>query len=175
LFSSPQNWWARLRFAHPHMGVLSQGFSTGLSEVGVVRGRRAEPCVAQRDDRVPGKDWLPKFSAVHCITSYPVGLVWSGPTFRMLAARSPEDETHLQNGCLFGPWVARSSSIPRGLRPSAAPVRWFCSMPSSLPPQVRARWRGSATAPRSACARAPRWRCAWPACRHWRCGWRTSG
>ncbi|WP_211415041.1 hypothetical protein, partial [Bradyrhizobium iriomotense] len=70
-------------------GFLSQGFSIGLGEVGEVRGRRAEPCEAQRDDRVPGKDWLPKIYAAHCITSYPVGLVWSGPTFRMLAVRKP--------------------------------------------------------------------------------------
>ena len=63
-----------------------------------MEGRRAEPCVAQRADRTPGKDWLPKIAAVHSITSYPVGSL-SEPIFRMHAARKPmKDETHLRNG-----------------------------------------------------------------------------
>ena len=79
-------------------GFVSQGCSPGLGSVLMVGGRRAEPCVAQRDDRAPGEDWLPKISAAHCITSYPVGSLRSVPTFRMLAARKPgQDETHLQN------------------------------------------------------------------------------
>jgi hypothetical protein len=91
-------------FAHPHMGIFeSRLFRFGLSEVGWCEGGARSPRVAQRDDRVPGEDRLPKIYAAHCITSYPVGLVWSGPTFRMLAARSPEDETHLQNGCFARP------------------------------------------------------------------------
>jgi hypothetical protein len=63
-----------------------------------MEGRRAEPCVAQRADRAPGKDWLSKVAAVHSITSYPVGPT-SEPTFRMHAAKKAnEDETHLRNG-----------------------------------------------------------------------------
>lgn len=56
------------------------------------RRRRAEPCVAQRDDAaavVMRKDWLPASAVAHSITSYPVGPLGPQPTFRMLAARKP--------------------------------------------------------------------------------------
>src|SRR5215831_4080610 len=96
-------------------GLVSQGFRTGLGWIFAVKGRRAEPCVAQRADRAPSVDWLPRIAAAHCITSYPVG---------------PLIRTHIPHACgeeamrmrpiyapaWFGPWVARSSSILRGAR-----------------------------------------------------------
>src|ERR1700716_3370799 len=82
---------------------------------GTMEGRRAEPCVAQRADRTPGKDWLPKIAAVHSITSYPVGSM-SEPIFRMHAARKPMRMRPIYETALVGPWVARSSSILYGAR-----------------------------------------------------------
>src|SRR5882757_9260957 len=82
-----------------------------------MEGRRAEPCVAQRADRAPGKDWLPKIAAVHSITSYPVGSL-SEPIFRMHAARKPMRMRPIYETALVGPWVARSSSILHGARRS---------------------------------------------------------
>src|ERR1700750_2782386 len=82
-----------------------------------MEGRRAEPCVAQRADRAPGKDRLPKIAAVHSITSYPVGAT-SEPTFRMHAARKPMRMRPIYETALVGPWVARSSSILHGARQS---------------------------------------------------------
>jgi hypothetical protein len=85
-----------------------------------VEGRRAEPCVAQRADRAPGKDWLPKIAAVHSITSYPVGSL-SEPIFRMHAARKPmKDETHLRNG--IG-WPLGGTVIIHPVRSAAEPRR----------------------------------------------------
>jgi len=55
-------------------GLLSQAaVKFGLVAEARRARRRAEPCVAQRDDRAPGEDWLPTIAATHCITSYPVG------------------------------------------------------------------------------------------------------
>jgi hypothetical protein len=65
-------------------GFVSQGLRTGVDWVLAVRGRRAEPCVAQRADRAPGEDWLPKIAAARCITSYPVG---------------PNVRTHIPHAC----------------------------------------------------------------------------
>jgi hypothetical protein len=49
------------------------------------------------------------------------------PHSACLRRGSHEDETHLQNGCLLSPRVARSSSILHGAwRRVAAPVRWYC-------------------------------------------------
>ena len=82
-----------------------------------MEGRRAEPCVAQRADWAPGKDWLLKIAAVHSITSYPVGPM-SEPTFRMHAASKPMRMRPIYETALVGPWVARSSSILHGARQS---------------------------------------------------------
>ena len=88
-----------------------------------MEGRRAEPCVAQRADRAPGKDWLGKVAAVHSITSYPVGPL-SEPTFRMHAAKKPmKDETHLRNG--IG-WPLGGTVIIHSLRSAAEPLRRLC-------------------------------------------------
>src|SRR4051795_13366015 len=116
-------------------------------------GRRAEPCVAQRADRAPGKDWLPKIAAVHSITSYPVGSV-SEPIFRMHAARKPiKDETHLRNG--IG-WPLGGTVIihPAGDAAAAAAPASRGVMPSWSLLREPVRWRDSATAPRSVCAPA---------------------
>src|ERR1051325_8866903 len=125
-----------------------------------MEGRRAEPCVAQRADRAPGKDWLLKIAGVHSITSYPVG-PGSEPTFRMHAARKPTRMRPIYETALVGPWVARSSSIlcgarrqPGGERETAARPPLACACPPA---------RGEVG------GRPP------PACRHWRCGCRTSG
>src|SRR5262249_12658755 len=122
-------------------GFVSQGSCAGLSWSFAVEGRRAEPCVAQRDDRAPGEDWLPTIAAPHCITSYPVGSYDPYPHSACLRRGSHQDETHLQNG-LVGPWVARSSSILRGCGLSREPpvrgsVYAFIAAPSGTSPVVR--------------------------------------
>src|SRR5947199_6798262 len=88
-----------------------------------MEGRRAEPCVAQRADRAPGKDWLREIAAVHSITSYPVGSV-SEPIFRMHAAKKPMRMRPIYETALVGPWVARSSSILCGARRQPRRRRW---------------------------------------------------
>src|SRR3978361_501608 len=107
-----------------------------------MEGRRAEPCVAQRADRAPGKDWLPKIAAVHSITSYPVGSL-SEPIFRMHAARKPMRMRPIYETALVGPWVARSSSVLCGGAATAAGpalrVRCYAFMiaPAGTSPVVR--------------------------------------
>src|SRR3954452_9962051 len=101
-----------------------------------MEGRRAEPCVAQRADRAPGKDWLPKVAAVHSITSYPVGSL-SEPIFRMHAARKPiKDETHLRNG--IG-WPLGGTVIIHPARRGRLRVRCYAFMvaPAGTRPVVR--------------------------------------
>src|ERR1700755_3202542 len=105
-----------------------------------MEGRRAEPCVAQRVDRAPGKDWLREIAAVHSMTSYPVGPL-SEPTFRMHAAKKPMRMRPIYETALVGPWVARSSSILCGAR--RQPQRRLCVfgvMPSWLRQPEQARW-----------------------------------
>ena len=75
-------------------------------------------------------DWLPKIAAAHCITSYPVGPSVHAHIPHACGEGDHEDETHLRNGCLFGPWVARSSSIPHWPRRRAAAPAWLGVMPS---------------------------------------------
>ena len=72
-------------------GVKQAEGGLGLVLEGSAKRRRAEPCVAQRAAAVGAlRDWLPAiYAATHCITSYPVGPLWSVPTCRMLAARKP--------------------------------------------------------------------------------------
>src|SRR5262249_42097450 len=112
-------------------GFVSQGSWTGVGQFFAVRGRRAEPCVAQRDDRAPGEDWLPTSAATHCITSYPVGSCDPYPHSACLRRGSHEDETHLQNGLylpLGGTVIIHPCRGPR-LKPRAAPgceVRFLC-------------------------------------------------
>ena len=107
-----------------------------------MEGRRAEPCVAQRADRAPGKDWLAKVAAVHSITSYPVGRT-SEPTFRMHAAKQAnEDETHLRNGIWLAPgWHGHHPSCAeRGERRGAGFACWcyaFKVAPAGTSPVVR--------------------------------------
>src|SRR5215468_326507 len=132
-------WWARFALPTLIWGLVSQGFRTGLGWIFAVKGRRAEPCVAQRADRAPSVDWLPRIAAAHCITSYPVG---------------PLIRTHIPHACgeeamrmrpiyapaWFGPWVARSSSILQGSAAYAvARPREFGFMLSWLRPQELAR------------------------------------
>src|ERR1051326_2997788 len=65
--------------AHPHMGHGCQAPESAGSDREILLGaaparRRAEPCVAQRDDAVERhRDGLPDAAVVHSITSYPVG------------------------------------------------------------------------------------------------------
>src|SRR3954447_3955995 len=106
-------------------------------------GRRAEPCVAQRAARAPGKDWLRKIAAVHSITSYPVGSL-SEPIFRMHAARKPiKDETHLRNGIGWplGGTVIIHPCAERGGQPRRrlSRVRYYAFMvaPAGTRPVVR--------------------------------------
>src|SRR4051794_9417322 len=108
----------------------------------MVRGRRAEPCVAQRADRAPGEDWLPKSFAAHCITSYPVGLLDPYPPSACLrrgslARMRPIYETTFE---ALG-WHGHPSSIPtrRGeaATPSEVSVYAFMVACSGIKPVVR--------------------------------------
>src|SRR4030095_4150494 len=101
-----------LRFAHPHMGICESSPLTGLSWVwqGARAAREAMRSAARRPACVLGLASEDCCSSLHhLISGWTVG---PDPHSACLRRGSHEDETHLRNGCLFGPWVARSSSIP---------------------------------------------------------------
>jgi hypothetical protein len=107
-------------------GLERQASPTGLGWIWQVRGRRAEPCVAQRVDRAPSEDWLPKFAADHCITSYPVGPMVRTPIPHACGEEACEDETLLRSGLV---WPLGGTVIihpGRGAAELAAPGTWLC-------------------------------------------------
>ena len=109
-----------LRFAHPHMGICESSPLTGLGWVwqGGRAARGATQSAARRPACVLGLASEDCCSSLHhLISGWTVG---PDPHSACLRRGSHEDETHLRNGCLFGPWVARSSSIPHWPRRRAA-------------------------------------------------------
>src|SRR5579864_8166335 len=104
------------RFCPPsYVAPLSQALRLAWA-LGARRARRrAEPCVAQRADAVDEHwDWLPAIdAAVHRITSYSVGPLVRTQIPHACGEEAMRMRPIYSNGCVFGPRVARSSSIPR--------------------------------------------------------------
>ena len=102
-------WWARRKcaFAHPHMGICESSPLTSLGWVwqGARAAREAMRSAARRPACVLGLASEDCCSSLHhLISGWTVG---PDPHSAYLRRGSHEDETHLRNGCLFGPWVAR--------------------------------------------------------------------
>ena len=106
-----------LRFAHPHMGncesrpLMGLGLGLGRCEGGArSHAKRSAPTVFRA--RTGFRRFMQQLTASPHIRSDRCPY----PHSACLRRGSHEDETHLQNGCLLGPRVARSSSIPHGPR-----------------------------------------------------------
>jgi hypothetical protein len=156
-------------------GFASQGSLDRFGLDFAVEGWRAEPCVAQRDDRAPGEDWLQTIAAAHCITSYPVGSSGPYPRSACLRRGSHEDETHLQNGLV---WPLGGTVI---IHPAAAAkprCAWLRGSVLSLHRRLLRNKSGGEIAPQrhdQLARQCDDGDAPWRACRRWPCGCGTSG